>query len=62
MTENEKLFNFKIIGNLVIALILLVCGIYYIKYADEIEEEITNVVVNSLKDVNNSLAEQESVR
>jgi hypothetical protein len=62
MTENEKFFDLKMIGNVIIALILLVCGMYYFKYADKIEDEVTNVIVSSLKDVNNSLAEQESVK
>lgn len=50
------------IVNMVLALSLMLSAIYYLNYSDEIEDEVTTVIVNSVKDANNSLAEQESVR
>lgn len=50
------------ITNLIIVLALVASAIYYFNNAAEIEDKVTTVLVNSLKDVNNSLAEQESTR
>ncbi|TLP70576.1 hypothetical protein [Maribacter sp. ACAM166] len=62
MKTNEKFFDSKMIVNLMIAFTLIVFGIVYLNYSTEIEDEVTTVIVNSLKDVNTSLAEQESAR
>ncbi|WP_218157870.1 hypothetical protein [Maribacter stanieri] len=48
------------IANLIIAFALLFSAIYYFNYAQEIEDDINTVIVNSLKDASNSLAEQET--
>jgi hypothetical protein len=40
----------------------MITAIYYFNYSDEIEGEVNSVIVNSLKDVNNSLAEQDTAR
>ena len=62
MSNKEKFFDSKMITNLILALTLVVSAICYFNYSAEIEDEVTTVIVNSLKDVNNSLAEQESAR
>ncbi|WP_339838015.1 hypothetical protein [uncultured Maribacter sp.] len=62
MRNTDKFFDSKMIVNLVLALSLMLSAIYYLNYSDEIEDEVTTVIVNSVKDANNSLAEQESVR
>jgi hypothetical protein len=50
------------IVNIMLALTLVLSAIYYLNYSDEIHDKVTTVIVNSLNDVNNSLAEQESAR
>ena len=50
------------IVNIMLALTLVLSAIYYLNYSDEIHDEVTTVIVNSLNDVNNSLAEQESAQ
>ena len=50
------------IVNLMLALTLILSAVYYLNYSEEIQDEVTTVIVNSLNDVNNSLAEQESAR
>tara|TARA_R110000868_G_scaffold399234_3_gene672915 strand:- start:1148 stop:1339 length:192 start_codon:yes stop_codon:yes gene_type:complete len=60
MDNNEKFLDSKMIANFVIAFALLFATIYYFNYSDEIEGEVNTVIVNSLIDVNNSLAEHET--
>ena len=62
MEKQEYFFDSKMIANLLIALTLLLSAAYYISNAKEIEEEVNTVIVSSLKDVSNSLAEQETTR
>jgi len=62
MNNQENFFDSKMIANLLIALALLFSTIYYFNYSEEIEREVNVVIVNSLKDVNNSLAEQDTAR
>ncbi len=50
------------ITNLIIALALIASAIYYFNNSSEIEDKVTTVLVNSLQDANNSLAEQEATR
>ena len=60
MENQENFFDSKMIANLIIAIALLFSAFYYFNYAQEIEDDVSTVIVNSLKDVNNSLAEQET--
>ncbi|HDZ06657.1 hypothetical protein LCGC14_0190270 [marine sediment metagenome] len=60
MENQENFFDSKMIANLIIAFALLFSAFYYFNYAQEIENDVSTVIVNSLKDVNNSLAEQET--
>lgn len=62
MEKQEYFFDSKMIANLLIALALLLSAAYYIRNAKEIEDEVNTVIVSSLKDVSNSLAEQETTR
>ncbi|WP_299320637.1 hypothetical protein [uncultured Maribacter sp.] len=62
MENNENFLDSKMIANFLIAFALMFTAIYYFNYSEEIEEEVNSVIVNSLKDVNNSLAEQETAR
>ena len=62
MVAKDKFFDSSMITNLIIALALVASAIYYFNNAAEIEDKVTTVLVNSLNDVNNSLAEQESTR
>ncbi|CAG2531381.1 MAG: hypothetical protein ABJO28_12485 [Maribacter dokdonensis] len=62
MEKQEYFFDSKMIANLLIALALLLSAAYYISNAKEIEDEVNTVIVSSLKDVSNSLAEQETTR
>lgn len=62
MKTKEEIFDSKLIANLMIVFALVISAIYYINYATEIKDEVTTVIVNSLNDVNNSLAEQESTK
>ncbi|MBU2899807.1 MULTISPECIES: hypothetical protein [Maribacter] len=62
MEKQEYFFDSKMIANLLIVLALLLSAAYYISNAKEIEEEVNTVIVSSLKDVSNSLAEQETTR
>ncbi|MDP2527138.1 hypothetical protein CSC80_01665 [Maribacter sp. 6B07] len=62
MEKQEYFFDSKMIANLLIALTLLLSAAYYISNAKEIEDEVNTVIVSSLKDVSNSLAEQETTR
>ena len=60
MENQENFFDSKMIANLIIAFALFFSAIYYFNYAQEIEDDINTVIVNSLKDPSNSLAEQET--
>lgn len=60
MENQENFFDSKMIANLIIVFALLFSAIYYLNYAQEIEDDINTVIVNSLKDASNSLAEQET--
>ncbi|WP_339727389.1 hypothetical protein [Maribacter stanieri] len=60
MENQENFFDSKMIANLIIVFALLFSAIYYFNYAQEIEDDINTVIVNSLKDASNSLAEQET--
>ncbi|WP_282049425.1 hypothetical protein [Maribacter aquivivus] len=62
MDNNENFLDSKMVANFLIAFALIFTAIYYFNYSDEIEGEVNTVIVNSLKDVNNSLAEQETAR
>ncbi|WP_321826728.1 hypothetical protein [Maribacter dokdonensis] len=62
MEKQEYFFDSKMIANLLIALALLLSAAYYIRNAKEIEDEVNTVIVSSLKDFSNSLAEQETTR
>tara|TARA_R110002126_G_scaffold150146_1_gene296252 strand:- start:302 stop:493 length:192 start_codon:yes stop_codon:yes gene_type:complete len=62
MRKREKFFDSKMIVNMILASTLILSAIYFINNSDEIEDEVTTVMVNALNDVNNSLAEQESAR
>tara|TARA_R110001592_G_scaffold109196_3_gene304678 strand:+ start:9534 stop:9725 length:192 start_codon:yes stop_codon:yes gene_type:complete len=62
MRKRENFFDSKMIVNMILASTLILSAIYYINNSDEIEDEVTTVMVNALHDVNNSLAEQESAR
>jgi len=50
------------IANFLIAFTIIFTDVYYCKYSEEIEEEVSNVVAFLLKDVNNSSAEHEIAR
>jgi len=58
MDKQENFFDSKMIANLLIALALLLSVVYYIKNSNEIEDEVNSVLVSSLQDVSNSLAEE----
>ncbi|VXB88654.1 hypothetical protein [Maribacter litoralis] len=58
MDKQENFFDSKMIANLLIALALLLSAVYYIKNSNEIEDEVNSVLVSSLQDVSNSLAEE----
>ncbi|WP_437370715.1 hypothetical protein [Maribacter litoralis] len=58
MNKQENFFDSKMIANLLIALALLLSAVYYIKNSNEIEDEVNSVLVSSLQDVSNSLAEE----
>ncbi|WP_036152656.1 hypothetical protein [Maribacter forsetii] len=60
MENQENFFDSKMIANFLIAFALIFTAIYYFNYSDEIENEVNTVIVSSLKDVNNSLVEQET--
>jgi hypothetical protein len=62
MENNENFLDSKMIANFIIAFALMFTAIYYFNYSEEIEEEVNTVIVNSLQDVNNSLAEQDTAR
>tara|TARA_R110000744_G_scaffold85273_1_gene166685 strand:+ start:162 stop:353 length:192 start_codon:yes stop_codon:yes gene_type:complete len=62
MDKRDNFFDSKMIVNLMLALTLILSAVYYLNYSEEIQDEVTTVIVNSLNDVNNSLAEQESAR
>jgi len=62
MNNQENFFDSKMIANFLIALALLFSAVYYYNYSEEIEREINVIIVDSLKDVNNSLAEQDTAR
>lgn len=62
MDNQENFFDSKMIANFLIAFALMFAAIYYFNYSEEIEGEVNTVIVNSLKDVNNSLVEQDTAR
>ncbi|APQ18142.1 hypothetical protein [Maribacter hydrothermalis] len=62
MAKNENFLDSKMIANFLIALALILTAIYYFNNSEEIEGEVNSVIVNSLNDVNNNLAEHESSR
>ncbi|SIQ35448.1 hypothetical protein [Maribacter ulvicola] len=62
MDNQEIFFDSKMIANLLIAFALLFSAIYYFNNAEEIEGEVNTVIVNALKDANNSLAEHDTPR
>lgn len=62
MKITEDCFNAKMITNFIVLCTILVFAIGYFKYATEIEDEVTTLMVDSLKNINDSLAEHESTR
>tara|TARA_R110002126_G_C10311259_1_gene488026 strand:+ start:662 stop:853 length:192 start_codon:yes stop_codon:yes gene_type:complete len=62
MSKRDNFFDSKMVVNLMLVLTLMLSAIYYLNYSEEIQDEVTTVIVNSLNDANNSLAEQESDR
>lgn len=60
MKTSEKVFDFKMVSNLIIALAIGVAGLFYYTYSNEIEEQVNTAITNSLHDVNRDLAEQDS--
>lgn len=62
MKTKEVFFDSKTIANFMIAVALVVSALYYLNNAKEIKDEVNTVIVDSLNNVNNSLAEQESSR
>lgn len=62
MANNENIIDSKTIANMLIVLALMLTAIYYLNNYEEIESEVSSVIVSSLVDVNNSLAEHEAPR
>lgn len=62
MRTKQELFDSKMIANLIVAIALVISAICYLNFSTEIEDEVSAVIVDTLNDVSNSLAEQGSSR
>jgi hypothetical protein len=57
MSTLENLFDAKMISDMLLFVMLAVSTILLFEYYEAIETEITQIVLSSLTDVNNSIAE-----
>jgi len=57
MNTSENLFDAKLILDILLFVMLAISTVLLFEYYDVIEAEITQSVLNSLTDVNNSIAE-----
>ncbi len=57
MNTSENLFDAKLISDILLFAMLAICIVLLYEYYDIIEAEITQIVLNSLTVVNNSIAE-----
>lgn len=57
MKTSENLFDPKLISDVLLFMMLAISTVLLFEYYEVIEAEITQIVLNSLTDVNNSIAE-----
>ncbi|MFX0556577.1 hypothetical protein ACOCEA_07250 [Maribacter sp. CXY002] len=62
MNTSGNLFDTKMISDILLIVMLVVTTLLFFQYYHVIEEEITQVVLNSMTDINNSIAETRTGR
>ena len=61
-TSSEKNLNAKFMTDALVLLMFIITALLFLQYSQEIENEITTVVLNSLNDINSSIAETRTGR
>ncbi|UWX53883.1 hypothetical protein NYZ99_12195 [Maribacter litopenaei] len=61
-TSSEKNLNAKFMTDALVLLMFIITALLFFQYSQEIENEITAVVLNSVNDINSSIAETRTGR
>lgn len=61
-TSSEKNLNAKFMTDALVLLMFIITVLLFFQYSQEIENEITTVVLNSVNDINSSIAETRTGR
>ncbi|MDC6389267.1 hypothetical protein PP182_11285 [Maribacter sp. PR1] len=57
MKVSNNTLDSKLMSDILLLVMLIVTAIIFMQYSQEIENEITTAVLNSVSDINNSIAE-----
>lgn len=55
-TSSKNSLDLKLMTDVIILCMLIVSAMLFLQYSHEIENEITTAVLNSMSDINNSIA------
>ncbi|WP_125222747.1 hypothetical protein [Maribacter algicola] len=55
-TSSKNSLDLKLMTDVIVLCMLIVSAILFLQYSHEIENEITTAVLNSMNDINNSIA------
>lgn len=56
-TSSKNSLDVKLMTDVIVLLMFIVSAILFLQYSHEIENEITTALLNSLNDINGSIAE-----
>lgn len=62
MKISNNTLDAKLMSDILLLVMLIVTAIIFMQYSQEIENEITTAVLNSVSDINNSIAETRTGR
>ena len=62
MKISNNTLDAKLMSDILLLVMLIVTAIIFMQYSQEIENEITTAVLNSVSDINNSIAETQTGR
>ncbi len=62
MKVSNNTLDSKLMSDILLLVMLIVTAIIFMQYSQEIENEITTAVLNSVSDINNSIAETRTGR
>lgn len=60
MKVSENALDTKLMTDILVLVMFIIAAILFIQYSQEIENEITTAVLNSVNDINNSIAETQT--